>query len=473
MRIYPLSLIGLLIWASVVPARAETRMIGEETRSDLSVTLYSNGLALIRDRRKGELSKGNNELEFSSVAPMMLPETAQVVSDGAFQPFEQSLLPANMSYRELLAAHLGKTIKIIRTHPTTGAEAEREGMVLAVEPDLIVRIGERIETVMPGRVVFSELPRGMRSEPVFHVLGKAAAKSAPALGLHYLTHGFSWQADHVATYKAEAKRLHLQSRATLVNKSGLDLKAAHMQLMAGQVRQISVPRVLQSAPRLMKVEAMVMADGAAAPAREALAGFHLYTLSTTVDLADGKSKQVALLSDQSLPANRVLISEGHPNVYGRNGAGDVPSHPAIQIEVTNDRVTGSGEPIPAGTLRLYGDDAGGRSQFLGEDRLEDLAVGETAKVSPGQAFDVTVRRKQTDFKRDVMGRNTFEAAYDIRVQNGGTTEETVKLVENLNGEWTIENASSTPDRDGNQAIWTLTVAAGGEQQVRYRVRVRR
>jgi len=246
-----------------------------------------------------------------------------------------------------------------------------------------------------------------------------------------------------------------------------------MQLMAGQVQQISAPRVLQSAPRLMKAEAMVMADGAAAPSREALAGFHLYTLAAPVDLADGTSKQVALLADQSLPARRVLISEGHPNVYGRNTAADMPSHPAIQIEMTNDKVTGSGAPIPAGTLRLYGDDADGRTQFLGEDRLADLAVGETAQVTAGQAFDVTVRRKQTDFKRDVMGRNTFEAAYEIQIKNGGVKEEIVKLIENLNGDWTIEGATSEPVRDGNQAVWNVTVAAGGEQKISYRVRVLR
>ena len=45
-----------------------------------------------------------------------------------------------------------------------------------------------------------------------------------------------------------------------------------------------------------------------------------------------------------------------------------------------------------------------------------MPVGEIANISIAQAFEVTIRRKQRGFKHDVIGCNTFEAAYDIRVQ---------------------------------------------------------
>ena len=45
-----------------------------------------------------------------------------------------------------------------------------------------------------------------------------------------------------------------------------------------------------------------------------------------------------------------------------------------------------------------------------------MPVGEIANISIAQAFDVTIRRKQRDFKYDVKGCNTFEAAHDIRLQ---------------------------------------------------------
>lgn len=113
-------------------------------------------------------------------------------------------------------------------------------------------------------------------------------------------------------------------------------------------------------------------------------------------------------------------------------------------------------------LRMYGTDKKGNRQFLSEDRLNSVPVGEIVNISIGQNFDVTIRSKQTDFKRHVMGRNTFEAAYDIWVQNGGVLDEVVEVDENLSGDWAIIDKSAAHKRDGNQAQWRVQWACFGK-----------
>jgi len=464
--------VGLALITLPITVNADTVSITKQQRTLIGATLYSNGMALIDDTRQVNLPSGINTLRVTSVGPRMLGETMEVTSNSTFQLVEQELLPVNLTQVELLKANLGKSIKIAQTHPTTGEQVVRDAEIVSVQPQLILRIDGQIETSVPGRLVFPSIPGHLRSSPVFRVVAQTSPATNAALRLRYLTQGFSWRADHIASFDADSQRLRLVTQATLSNQSGLDLMDARLQLIAGQVNHVTPQR--SAAPqgtRMLKAEAMVMADAVAAPPRQSLGGFHLYSLLRAIDLPDGVTKQVPLLPVQNLPAKRVLISEAHPHLYGRS-RGQQPSHPRIEIEFKNDKDTGANEPIPAGILRLYGADKQGRSQFLGENHLAGLPIGETAKISTGQAFDVTVRRKQLDFKRQQTSRNLFEVAYEVQLLNGGEKAKIVKVVENLSGDWQLLDMQSPFKRDGNRAVWSVSVPAGGEAKASYRVRIR-
>ncbi len=460
-----------VFFAAAGAARADVVRSGDDQRRAMAVTLYGNGVALVDDQRTVNLAKGNNELRFSSVASAVLPETLQLVTSGELKVVEQEFQPANLTHEQLLKAHVGRTVKLIKTHPTTGEEVAFDAEVLRGPPHLMVRIDGQIETAPPGRLVFTSVPDGFRAEPQFRVFATAPEPALAAIHLRYMTRGLSWRADHVASFDAPNKRLKVETWATLVNQSGLDLKASHMQLMAGAVRQVTQPRArLEGAP-MMRSQTTAMADATGTGARQSLGGFHLYTLARSVDLANGESKQVDLLPARFLPATRRLISSGQPNVYGRNRA-DQTSHPDIEINFENSKKGDASDPIPSGILRLYGTDRQNRAQFLGEDQLPNLPVGETAKLTTGQAFDVTVRRRQIDFKREPLGRNSFEAAFEVRLLNGSGRTEIVEVSEAMSGDWQLVGETPVFRRHGNRAVWLATLAAGEEINATYRVRVR-
>lgn len=115
--------------------------------------------------------------------------------------------------------------------------------------------------------------------------------------------------------------------------------------------------------------------------------------------------------------------------------------------------------------------AKGALRFIGEDRINNTAVGNEVSLDLGRAFDVTVKRQQTDFKR--TGDRTTETAFTLTFRNGGTSTSVVKVTEDIPGDWEILSESMTHRRDGISATWDVSVPANGQMDLTYRVRVRR
>ena len=94
-------------------------------------------------------------------------------------------------------------------------------------------------------------------------------------------------------------------------------------------------------------------------------------------------------------------------------------------------------------------------------------------VTLGRAFDVTVKREQTAFKRlDAQGRNV-EGTFKITVTNGRAKPARVRLAEILPGDWTIVESSLAHERSGDRARWLVEVPGKGDLTLTYKVRVLR
>ena len=63
---------------------------------------------------------------------------------------QQELLPANMNRRELLEAHLGRTLKVVKTSSKMGEEPTVDAEFLSTQLFLILRIGGRVLTNVSG-----------------------------------------------------------------------------------------------------------------------------------------------------------------------------------------------------------------------------------------------------------------------------------------------------------------------------------
>ncbi len=445
--------------------------LAPDARSDLRLTVYGNGLALISDTRSADLTTTPERFVFDGVSRRMIPSSALVsAADGLSvqaMEYDTNVLTATA----LLERSLGATVGVVRTHPTTGEDSVEDAEVLSVDGGVVLRYRDRIETGVPGRLVFPAVPDDLRARPALIATIAADAAATQPLTLTYLSEGLSWSADYAIVLDDDAMTLRLDGRATIVNESGIDYDDATVALIAGEVHRAGI------ATRGMRMDAAVSAmreaaPMAAPPERESFGDLHLYHLPDPVTLADGKRRQIALTGADAVPFERRYVSESGVNVFGPVVGQTVPDHPVIRLRFVNDAAESGGEPWPEGLARIYAPDAGGTLRLLGEGILARTPRGERAELTPGRAFDITVRRTQTDFVRSGLAERVFESAYRIEVRNAKDTAVSVDVVERLPGDWRILEESAPHQKEqAAEARWTVEVAPDAVETITYRVRV--
>ncbi len=78
--------------------------------------------------------------------------------------------------------------------------------MLAANAGVVLRIGDRIETGLPGRIVYDGVPANLRDRPTLVTELDAARAGSQAIELSYLTGGLAWKADYVAELNARRHR---------------------------------------------------------------------------------------------------------------------------------------------------------------------------------------------------------------------------------------------------------------------------
>ncbi|TVR95718.1 MAG: DUF4139 domain-containing protein [Rhodospirillales bacterium] len=472
MRYAALAAAGALL-AGLPAAGASEVAVPEDSRTHLAVTVYGNQLALVQDRRRIVLDTGEQSLSFTGVSRQVIPSSAFVAATEGVRVLSLEHRFDLLTPEALLRRSLGREVGVVRTHPTDGTETVEPAEVLSVEAGVVLRYRDRIETGVPGRLVFDAVPEGLTPTPALVATVATDEAAERELDLVYLTNGLSWQADYVLELDDDTGRLTLTGFATVHNVSGTSLPGASLALMAGDVRRVSPPG-MPPMPTARNAAVMAMEAAPDAMEREAIADLHLYTVAEPVTLADLETRQLALLSAADVPFTRSYVSESRPSVMRPVRRDAAEDHPEVRINFDNDPETGPGEPLPAGIVRVFGRDAGDALRFLGEQQIAQVPVGRSVELAPGRAFDITVSRVQTEFTRAGLADDAFESAHRITVGNGKDQAVTVTVVELMTGDWTIlaESAPHTKTA-ADRAEWSIEVPAQGEATVTYRVRVRR
>lgn len=465
--------------ASATPPRLADPLLGavytaESTladQRDVAVTVYNNGLGLVRDQRKLALLPGEQTLAFKEVAARIRPESVQLVSvsdPGRLHVLEQNYEFDLISPETLMRKAVGRTVRLLN-HSTELGFTERSAELVSVENGPVYRIDGAIYLGHPGTVVLPEVPEGLRDRPTL-VWTLDNAGTDHEVEATYLTEGLSWTADYVIDYRESDSQLDLTGWVTLENRSGATYADARLKLVAGEVQR-EQPEAL--AFQFGDINNPAGAMPPPPPRQEAFGEWHLYTLPRRTTVKDNQSKQVLLLSAEGVTAAKryeAHSAEGFQPEPQR--AMDVaPRHVDVFLEFANTEANKLGLPLPAGTMRVYQADASGAAQFAGEDAIKHTPKDEKVRLKTGQAFDIVFERRQTDYAR--IADTQHEAAFEIVVRNHKGAPVEVDVVEALTGDWTILNASHAHEkRDARTAVFPVNVPAGGEVTVTYRVRVR-
>jgi len=446
-------------------------------QKSVAVTIYNENLALVKDTRAIALEAGENRLALREVSGRMRPETAllrSVSSPGSLTLLEQNFDFDLLTPAKMLEKYVGRTVRVVRTNPKTGVDSAETATVLSAAGGVVLRIGDRIETGLPGRIVYDSVPDNLRDRPTLVSDLVSRRAGTQTLELSYLSGGLSWKADYVAELNAADNALDLNGWVTLTNQSGTAYPNARLQLVAGDVNRVRDEMRLAA-----KSMAAMRADAAPAAqmTQEALFEYHLYTLQRQTTIADNQTKQVSLLTAAGAPVTKELLLQG-TDYYYRSSVGNIGQKMKVGVFVQfeNRDKAGLGIPMPKGVVRVYKKDGSGNAQFVGEDAIDHTPKNATVRLKLGEAFDVTADKKQTDFKRrEPTNRASyvFESAYEIALHNAKDEPVTVTVREPVPGDWTmLEETHKHAKPAAGTAEWRVSVPASGTTTLRYRVLVR-
>jgi hypothetical protein len=465
----------LIITASVQADELRSTL---QDQQSVAVTIYNENLALVKDQRKVQLGSGQNALAFRDVSAGMRPETAllrSLTSPGKLSVIEQNFDFDLLTPGKLLEKYVGKTVSVIRTNPATGNDSTEQALVLSANEGVVLKIGNRIETGMPGRIVYSDVPENLRDRPTLVMSLNNSGAAQQEVELSYLTGGLAWKADYVAELNAADDKLDLSGWVTLTNTSGATYRNAKLQLVAGDVNQVrqAYPMAVGLARKSARLEE-AMEDKMS---EESLMEYHLYTLDHPTTIAESQTKQVSLLTATSIPARKELLLRG-ANYYYHSSYGDLGQKMkvAVFVEFDNKEASHLGMPLPKGIIRVYKKDTAGNAQFVGEDSIDHTPKNEKVRIKLGESFDVTADKKQTDFKalpNPAKGNSMYESAFEIVLKNAKKDAVVVKVQEPIPGDWKMLSASHKHEKAAsNTAVWNISVPAEGSVKLSYRVQVR-
>jgi hypothetical protein len=445
----------------------------EQDQKELAVTVYNSNVALVRDVRQVRLSNGSVDLRYMDIAAQVNPATVHIVS--LTDPKQLNVLEQDYEYdllspQKLLQKYVGKEVTLIRlvTENNSTREVSMKAELLADNDGPVWKVGNEIITGMGAdRYVFPDLPENLYSKPTLVWLLDNHHSGEQTVEASYLTNQVNWSADYVLTVHADQKLADLNGWVTVVNQSGASFRNAQLQLVAGELNRVEPRgRTMQFA---MAAKAMP-----AAPAQfeqEPISEYHLYTLQRPTNIRENETKQISLLAAAGAAIEKVFEVDGESYYYqNAQSPGQPIKEPVkVYIKFKNSETNSLGIPLPAGTARVYQGDSKGRVQFIGEDHLDHTPKDEMVSLHIGNAFDVVAERKQTDFQR--LGPRSVELEYEIDIRNHKPDPVTVLVNEPVTGDWTILNSTFKYEKTAALAArFTVSVAANGEAQLKYRVR---
>jgi len=442
------------------------------------------GYAMVRQERKVDLKSGRTQLRFTDVAALIDPTTVQFTSltdpEGT-RVLEQNYQFDLVSTDKLLSKYVDRTVTVQQV--LGNQVSDTSGTLLSSVDGLVLRGADgQIHAIRQySNLRFPELPGGLITQPtlVWEISAKKAG--AQTARVTYQTGGMTWWADYNLTFtpgvNANSGFLDVGAWVSIINQSGASFDDARLKLIAGEVHRaqpVAAPMVMQAMAKRSMEEDTGFAE-------KAFFEYHLYTLGRRTTLPNNSTKQMELFeAARRVPARKLLVYYGQAGQYfggglmtdrdyGNTGNKQVD----VYLEFRNEEKAGLGIPLPKGRVRVSQVDAADQSlEFIGEDVIDHTPKNERVLVKLGSAFDVVGERRQVDFSVDTKAR-WMEEEIEIRVRNHKSEPVEVLVKENLYRwtHWSIRTANKPFDKEDARTVYfPLTVAAEGQEVVRYRVR---
>jgi len=449
---------GIGIAVGLLPAGLPGRLPAQA-----SVTIYNDGRVLVRRAIAAKLPKGGSthRLVVGKLDPSSLISLDPAVTIG------EARYDADVSEQSVLRRAIGKTFEF-----QTGYQyGPLRATLLGVNPEVWRLPDSSVVFYRPAQIRYTD--DMVVAQPTLE-LRVQAAQPKSSLNLGYFTSGASWQATYAVML--EGPRARIEGTASIpVQEVRFD--SAEVQLLAGSVRRVGGAGFDRTAA--MRVNEAMAVSAAMVPTEESVGEVHVYSLPGRWTLEPGTTSLIPLFEPAAAPVAREFAVRRPQVYYAIERESEDPEQVPVAVTYTLDRRRGTpfgDRPVPGGTVRIFDRDREGRVQLVGEAGARHTPAGQDLELQAGTAFDLTARRKQTEFStaRDSSAagvRIRATAAYEVALTNARDSAVTVSVYEQRGGEWEVTASSVPADKVSATTVrFRVAVPARGSATLTYRIR---
>lgn len=443
--------------AMVLVAGAGLAGADEAQEEGVALTVYNQGFAVVKARRKMELKAGIQDVLFTDVAASIDPTSVKFESltdpDGT-RVLEQNYQYDLVDQNKLLQKYVDREVAFEVLNEQSKALERKPGTLLSVGG--IVRMGSEIRLGFPGAVLLPALPEGLITRPTLQWKLDARKAGAHMAKVTYQASRISWHADYTLVAKKDDTLADLSGWVTIDNQTGASYPDARIKLMAGDVHRVEEPRARRA---LAKGADLGESQGVGGFEEKAFAEYHLYTLGRPATVKESETKQIELMGATDVPSTKTY----------RYDANQDPKKVRVLLGFENRKESRLGMPLPAGKIRVYKqDEADGSLEFVGEDRVAHTPKDEKVELYIGDAFDLVGERTQLDVKKHPKHLwQTFRIALRNHKESGPVK---VEVVEHPGAwaNWEVEKKSDDfVKKDAGTIVFAVDVPKDGEKVVEY------
>lgn len=458
----------------------------DKAQRTVELTVYADDFALVHERRPVNLQSGEQKVQLTDVSKQLDPRSVMLNWNNAPDlpaPISNSYDLGVNNGSDLMKRYLGQQVDLVR-YGQNGAEADRQKGTLMVSSsgETVIQTGDKFLINPPGTI---EAPTqaDIVTIPQLSVQVESPRMASANLDVSYLTRGLSWGADYVAELLPTDDAISLQCWATVTNKTGTNFPAAKITLMAGQPNRAA----LNARARDYEASAGVnvrFQDGVIAhqnvvdssldkdmvASQEAVGDLQAYDVAKPSDIVQDQMNRLMLLASERVPIvkeYRAVMPEltGY-GYYDGNSSDQSRGVVQMAFHFLNNDKSHLGAPLPAGMLRVYGEDKSGSKRYLGAADVWNAPKDAKVDVTLANAFDLYTTRKVVATKR--INKHTVRKTVEIAVHNAKAADADVYVSQPFSGKFNpVEETLKHDSPDASTARWKVHVPAGKETVLRF------
>jgi len=438
----------------------------------VGLTIYNDNFAVVREAREMPFEQGVNTVKFADVASAIDPTSVNfrcLSSPGAVSILEQNYEYDLVNSNSLLKRYIDRNVTVALKGSGADTGKELTGLLLAaVGSDLILKSeSDDIEIISRNsieEISLKELPDDLVTRPTLVWLANAKEKGVQLCQVTYTTGQIGWDADYSAVLNADETKLDFTGWVTIDNKSGAAYKDSTIKLIAGDVRRIVEPQLIQYKTMLGRGG---MEEPISGFEEKAFMEYHLYTLGRKSTINNNQVKQIEFIEPAlGVPVKKLYIYDrSRGQIYGR---GQQKDKIQIKLEFENTKENNLGIALPKGKVRVFKKDPADENlEFVGEDEIDHTPRKEKLSLYIGDAFDVVPEYTLLDSK---VSRRRRVEKHKIELRNRKDEAVTVFVDEKFPARvnWRIDESTHKYDkRDARTARFEVKLEADSTATIQY------